>query len=180
MAQWPSAELKPLSPRRARIMAVLWWLLFALAVVAILGGIWRSVEQNRHPDGFDRTGLQASTLGGDCVTVVPASHRAHVDWPDDIDSDLGGCIVSVDGQPVSLTTPREGLAKLLDGPPGTQVELTLKDDHGKLARARFHRSAMGDWFEITQFVAYTLVTILFAGVAFLLRRRQPNDRVSMR
>ena len=57
MGQWPSAELKPPGPRRAQVMAVLWWLLFGVAALGVLGGIGRSVDEHLHPTGFEQVDM---------------------------------------------------------------------------------------------------------------------------
>lgn len=91
MGRFPSAELKPFGPWRARLMTVLWWAFFILAGVAIFAGAWRTAEEYSDPR----------------VMVV-------------------------------------------------------------------------GWFETGRLAAYTLVALLYAAVAFLLRRRRPDDRVFMR
>jgi hypothetical protein len=179
MREWPSAELKPPGPRRALISAVLWWLLFATAIVAILGGVWRSVERIQHPTGFDVVGLTVETAD-DCLKVTPRTHPAKAVWPAAIDETYGGCILAVNGAPVGRSPPRDVVAELLDGPAGSKVKIALAGGNGATAEAEFRRVAPGGWYDYALLVLDTLVASLYPAVALLLWLRRPNDPVSRR
>jgi hypothetical protein len=159
-------------------MAVVWWVLFAIAVAAILGGIWRSIEGFRHPTGFDRVGLTVESTDP-CISVSPSSHLARVAWPDAVDSDVGGCIVAVDGKAVGSSVSRETIGSLLDGPVDSRVKVTL-EGRGARGDADFLRVPAVGWVPIGLLILDTLAASLYAVVALLLWRRRPLDPISRR
>lgn len=179
MMRGPSAELKPPGPRRALVSAVLWWLLFATATVAILGGVWRGFERIEYPTGFELVGLTVDTTG-DCLEVTPRTHSAKAAWPEGVDEIYGGCVVAVDGAPVARDAPRDSVAKLLEGPVGTSARVVLANGEGGTSQAKFRRVAPGGWYDFALLILDTLVAALYPAVAMLLWLRRPNDPVSRR
>lgn len=178
MGQWPSAELKPPGRRVARITGILWWLLFALGIVAVLGGIATSIEQVLDPSGFNRTGLAVNPTD-ECIQVIPWNRTAHESWPEGVNSIDGGCVVGVGAAPVAASSSRETVAALLDGPIGTKVKVALVGDDGEIAEAEFPRVAPG-WYDLALLAFDTLVAALYPLVALLLWLRRRNDPVSRR
>ena len=175
----PSAELKPPAPGRGRIADAAWWLLFAMAVTAILGGAWRSVEQLRHPTGLDRTGLMVQSAR-ECVRLAPRTHLARALWPATINDVQGGCVVAVDGTDVPLAASPATVAKLLDGPADTFAAVTLVHESGAIAHAQFRRVAVGGWYDAGLLLLDLLVAALYAAAALLLRLRRRSDPVARR
>ena len=175
----PSAELSLPTPRRARFSALFWWLLFALAVAAILGGLWRSLEQYRHPTGFDKTGLTVGAMP-QCVRLVPRTHLARAAWPSTIDSVSGACVSAVGDTDVALDTDPRRVGELLDGPADSQVRVLLIHERGVITEARFWRVAVGGWYDLGLLLLDTLVAALYAAAALLLWRRRALDPVSRR
>ena len=178
MTRWPSAELKAPAPGKGRIREALWWVLLAVAVVAIGGGVWRSTDKYRHPTAFDRLGL-AVTASHACVRVTPKSHLARATWPSTIDDIRGGCIVAVGETEIDLLTPQLSVAKLLDAA-DSPVSLVLLQERGPAAQATFRRVATGGWYDVALLILDTAVAILYVAAAVLLRRRRPQDPVARR
>jgi len=177
--RWPSAVLTPPGPRMARFSFFMWWLLFAVTVVALIGGVWRGVEQVTRPTGWDRVGLVLDSTD-ECFKVTPKTHQAKAVWPDGIDEIYGGCIVAVAGTPVSKATPAEDVAKLLYGKVGTAVEVRFLTDKGAPVDAAFLRIERGTLYDVALIILDTLVATLYAVVALLLWRRRNADPVSRR
>ena len=175
MAQWPAAELAPPGPRAARATAILWWLLFALAVVAVIDGLWLRFDSFRHPSGFDRVGLQVTAIDP-CVTVTASSHSASAAWPDGVDS-FGACVVGVDGAAVDRSASKEAIGALLDGPAGSRVSVALAASDGQ-GEAQFVRARVGGWFQVCVMILDALAAALYPAVALLLWRRRSLDPVS--
>ena len=175
----PSAELSLPGPGRARIASAFWWLLFVLAVAAIVGGVWRSVEQIRHPTGFDKTGLMVGSMP-QCVRLIPRTHLARATWPSTLDSIEGACVIEVGGTEVELDTDRRRVGELLDGPADSQVRVLLIHERGVITEARFWRVAVGGWYDLGLLLLDSLVAALYAGAALLLWRRRALDPVSRR
>ena len=181
MAQWPSAELKPPKGWRGQFGAAFWWLLFGLAVLGILGGAARSVDEYVHPSGFERIGLTIEPNVGACFGVMPKSRAATAQWPESIDSTVGGCLIRVGDLVVNQATPRTTVADKLDGPENGAIEVELTDGAGGPAvAASFRRQPVGDWLEIVVLVVRSIVSVLFVAVAFALRRRRSADPISVR
>lgn len=179
MGQWPSAELKAPAPGKGRVGDAAWWLLLAIATVAILGGVWRSTDQYLHPTGFDTIGLSL-TNRRECVRVTPSGHFARAAWPSSIDDIRGGCIVRVGATDVGLTTPRGLVSRLLNGAAGTEVEVVLLQETGAPATVKFRRVTKGGWFDLALLLIDTFVAVLYVGAALLLRLRRPKDPVARR
>ena len=179
MARWPSAELKAPAPGKGRFADAIWWLLLALALTAVLGGVWRGIEHYRHPTGFDKTGLVTSLKTG-CVRVIPKSQLARAAWPATIDDIHGGCIVEVDGARVALAADPRQAAQLLDGPPDSRVHVLLWNRGAPITEAHFWREAVDGWYDLGVLMLDTLVAGLYAAAALLLRLRRPLDPVSRR
>lgn len=180
MPRWPSAELKPPGPRSARITGILWWLLLALAVWAVAGGVWRSAEAILHPTGFDRVGFAVREADYSCVMVTPASNLARTAWPDEIVPIIGGCVVQVDGKRVAPTASRDMIGSLLDGPVGSRVKLRLDNQFGEQVDAEFVRAAPARWVDVGVLAIDTLAAVLYLAVALLLWRRRQLDPVARR
>lgn len=192
MGWWPSAELKPLRPRWARAgLDLLWWLLFALALVAVVGGIWRGYAEFRATTAFAQLGLQAQPdPDANCaVVVVPVTKTARAAWPRGISARKGGCLIPVGHDEVDSSYRLPDVAALLQGPDNSkaaQVFLQKPGEDLKFA-AEFLRSAANvsqarppiwDWLDGLLIAATATVGLLYAGVALVLRRRRPDDPVS--
>jgi len=180
MGQWPSAELKPPGPRRAQVMAVLWWLLFGVAALGVVGGIGRSVEEHLHPTGFERVGLTIDPTMSACFGVKPKTRVASAEWPENIDSN-GGCLVAADRTAITQSTPRDTVAQLLDGPQDSTVDIELTSGAGgPVIVATLRRQPVWDWLGIGVLVFHAIVSALYLAVGFALRRRRSADPVSLR
>jgi hypothetical protein len=161
-------------------MAVLWWLLFGAAVLGVLGGVGRSVDEYLHPTGFERVGLTVDPTIPACFGVKPKSRVASAEWPESVDSN-GGCLIGADHTAVSQSTPRATVAELLDGPDDSIVEVALTNGSGAPAeRASFRRQPVWDWLGIGVLVFHSIVSVLYLAVGLALRRRRSTDPVSLR
>lgn len=178
--RWPSAELKAPAPGKGRVVAAMWWLLFALAVFAIGAGVWQSIETFRKPNGFDLAGLTVESTDG-CIRVTPATYSAKAAWPDGADSTLGACIVAVNGAEAHSGVARATVESWLHGEPGERVTVALASDRELPGAAvEFPLMPTLSWGAVGMLIADTLAVALYAAVAFLLWRKRGLDPVSRR
>lgn len=179
MTRWPSAELKAPGPGKGRITAVIWWLLFALALFAIGGGVWQTVDTFHKPSGFDLTGLVVESTDP-CISVTPSTYTAKAAWPDGADSTLGACILSVDGR-AAADSRRDVVGVWLDGPVEAPATVVLADKDGQpVEAAQFIRKPVISLGAVVLLIVDTLAVGLYAAVAFLLWRKRGLDPVSRR
>ena len=128
--------LPELTGRRYTTFKLVWFLLFALAVVAPLAGTYLAWKESAD-DGFAQVGLRWRSDGRTISMRPPASNEARRSGVTQ-----GDVVLAVDGQPVphsitSVGTVRDRLA----GPEGSKVTITLRSADGTVRTHRLTRNS---------------------------------------
>lgn len=179
--------LAPPGPRAKWVYAVIWWMLFLAALVSTVGGVWRGVVEHRVVNpAFAQLGMEA-TGNEACYNI-----KVHIPGrpgTDRIDPDAGGCLLAVGDAPVAQFATLEEVARRIEGPAGGMVTLVVEGSDRAPVRLTLERRRdlaaavypprLG-WLLLAGLALHSLIGLLLAFAALLLRRKRPEDPVSLR